>query len=571
MNTVENGHSAHRRPIGQILITQGVISEDQLRIALLEQMKSNQPVGKLLVSLGFVSEATLRDALGESLGQMSVDLSHAIVDSAALRLVPRELAKRHSILPLDYDGGQQKLTIATADPNDIVALDKLRGLVAHDLKIEALLAGEQEISRAIDQYYGHELSIDGILHEIETGEIDYRSLAASMDEYSQPVVRLVDALLTDAVKRDASDIHFEPEASFLRIRYRVDGILRQIRALHKSYWAAMAVRLKVMSGMNIAETRAPQDGRISINISGRSVDFRVAAQPTIHGENVVLRILDRQKGIVPLDKLGLDEHQFEQIQLMIARPEGIILVTGPTGSGKTTTLYSVLNHINEEGVNIMTLEDPVEYPMAMIRQTSIAESAKLDFANGIRSMMRQDPDVILVGEVRDAETAEMAFRAAMTGHQVYTTLHTNSAIGAIPRLSDIGILPDIMAGNIIGVVAQRLVRKLCPQCRKAYPAEPHEARLLKADPQRPPILYRATGCEICEFQGYKGRIAIMELLRMDSELDELIARRATAREIRKTAIARGFRPLSEDGLRRVVDGSTSLEEVARVIDLTDRM
>lgn len=571
MNIAAHAESAHRRPIGQVLITQGVISEDQLRIALLEQMKSNQPVGKLLVSLGFVSEATLRDALGESLGQVSVDLSRAIIDSVALRLVPRELAKRHCILPLDYDAAQQKLTIATADPNDIVALDRLRALVTHDLRIEALLSGEQEISRAIDQYYGHELSIDGILHEIETGEIDYRSLAASMDEYSQPVVRLVDALLTDAVKREASDIHFEPEASFLRIRYRVDGILRQIRALHKSYWAAMAVRLKVMSGMNIAETRAPQDGRISLNISGRAVDFRVAAQPTIHGENVVLRILDRQKGIVPLDKLGLDAHQYEQVQLMIARPEGIILVTGPTGSGKTTTLYSVLNHINEEGVNIMTLEDPVEYPMSMIRQTSIAESAKLDFANGIRSMMRQDPDIILVGEVRDAETAEMAFRAAMTGHQVFSTLHTNSAIGAIPRLLDIGILPDIMAGNIIGIVAQRLVRKLCTHCRKAYPAEPHEARLLGADPTRPPILYRSTGCEACEFQGYKGRIAIMELLRMDSELDELIARRATAREIRKTAVERGFRPLAEDGLRRVVDGSTSLEEVARVIDLTDRM
>ena len=438
--------------------------------------------------------------------------------------------------------------------------------------IETLLAGEQEISRAIDQYYGHELSIDGILHEIETGEIDYRSLAASLDEYSQPVVRLVDALLTDAVKREASDIHFEPEASFLRIRYRVDGILRQIRALHKSYWAAMAVRLKVIAGMNIAETRAPQDGRISLNISGRSIDFRVAAQPTIHGENVVLRILDRQKGIVPLDKLGLDEHQYDMLRLMIARPEGIILVTGPTGSGKTTTLYSVLNHINEEGVNIMTLEDPVEYPMSMIRQTSIAETAKLDFANGIRSMMRQDPDVILVGEVRDTETAEMAFRAAMTGHQVYSTLHTNSAIGAIPRLLDIGILPDIMAGNIIGVVAQRLVRKLCVHCRKPHPAEAHERRLLGVSAQHTsPTVYRATGCETCEFQGYRGRIAIMELLRMDPDLDELIARRGTARELKNAALAKGFRPLAEDGLRRVLDGSTSLDEVGRVIDLTERM
>jgi general secretion pathway protein E/type IV pilus assembly protein PilB len=567
-----NSPAPHRRPIGQILMSQGVISEDQLRIALLEQMKSNQPVGKLLVSLGFVSEATLRDALGESLGQKSVDLGHAIVDPAALRLVPRDIAKRHGLLPLDYSPDQHRLTIAIADVNDIVALDKLRSLAPHELLIETLLAGESEIARAIDQYYGHELSIDGILHEIETGEIDYRSLAASMDEYSQPVVRLVGALLTDAVKREASDIHFEPEANFLRIRYRIDGILRQIRALHKSYWAAMAVRIKVMSGMNIAETRAPQDGRISLNISGRLVDFRVAAQPTIHGENIVLRILDRQKGIVPLDQLGLDDHQIETLKLMIARPEGIILVTGPTGSGKTTTLYSVLNHINSEGQNIMTLEDPVEYPMAMIRQTSIAEAAKLDFANGIRSMMRQDPDVILVGEIRDADTAEMAFRAAMTGHQVYSTLHTNSAIGAVPRLLDIGILPDIMAGNIIGVVAQRLVRRLCPHCRKSYAAHPHERQLLGVDRTgHAPLLYRAAGCEHCDYQGYRGRLAIMEVLRLDDELDELIARRATAREIRNAALAKGFRSLAEDGLRRVLDGSTSIEEVARVVDLTERM
>ncbi len=572
MTSPANVVPRQRLPLGQILIAQGVISEDQLRIALLEQMKSHQPVGKLLVSLGFISEATLRDALSESLGKQSVDLAHAIIDPAALRLVPQQIAKRHLILPLDYDKPQHRLTVAVADINDIVALDKLRSLVPHDMLIETVLAGESEISRAVDQYYGHELSIDGILHEIETGEIDWRSLAASSDEYSQPVVRLIDAILTDAVKRDASDVHFEPEQNFLRIRYRIDGLLRQIRALHKSYWPAMAVRIKVVSNMNIAETRAPQDGRISLNISGRPVDFRVSAQPTIHGENIVLRILDRQKGIVPLDKLGLDDPQLDMLKLMIARPEGIILVTGPTGSGKTTTLYSVLSHINDEGINIMTLEDPVEYPMAMIRQTSVAETSKLDFANGVRSMMRQDPDVILVGEIRDADTAEMAFRAAMTGHQVYTTLHTNSAIGAIPRLLDIGILPDIMAGNIIGVIAQRLLRRLCSHCKKAHPAEPHETRLLGlASDAPPPTLYRASGCEHCDYQGYKGRQAIMELLRLDADLDELVARRATMREIKQAALAKGFRTLADDGLRRVVDGSTSLDEVARVVDLTERM
>ena len=560
-----------RRPIGQILISQGLISEDQLRIVLLEQMRSNQPLGKLLVQLGFVSEATLRDALGESLGQRAVDLAHVIVDASALQLVPLDVARRHRIMPLDYDSENRRLTIAIADPNNIVVLDKLRSMAPHEIEIETLLAGESDISRAIDQHYGHELSIDGILHEIETGEIDYRSMASTLDEYSQPVVRLIDALLTDAVKHDASDIHFEPEDSFLRIRYRIDGILRQIRALHKSYWAAMAVRIKVMSGMNIAETRAPQDGRISLNISGRSVDFRVAAQPTIHGENIVLRILDRQKGIVPLDQLGLDQLQINEVRRMIARPEGIILLTGPTGSGKTTTLYSILNHINDEGVNIMTLEDPVEYPLAMVRQTSVAEAAKLDFANGIRSMMRQDPDVILVGEIRDEDTADMAFRAAMTGHQVYSTLHTNSAIGAIPRLLDIGVLPDIMAGNIIGVIAQRLVRRLCPHCRTPYEASPAEARILGVAEDSTPQLYRPGSCEQCNYRGYRGRLAIMEVLRMDGDIDELIARRATAREVRNAANSKGFRSLAEDAVRRVLEGATSVEEIGRVIDLTERL
>ena len=561
-----------RRPLGQILISEGILSEDQLRIALLEQMKQNQPIGKLLVSLGFVTEATLRQALSESLGKQSIDLSHAVVDPQALKLVPRDLAKRHHLLPLDYDRTNRRLALAISDINDIVGLDRVRSQLEEGTEIETLLAGESEIDHAIDQYYGHELSIDGILHEIETGEIDWHSLSATDNEYSQPVVRLIDSILTDAVKREASDIHFEPEANFLRIRYRIDGMLRQIRALHKSYWPAMTVRIKVLSGMNIAEMRAPQDGRISLTVSGRPIDFRVASQPTIHGENIVLRILDRQKGIVPLEGLGLAEEHLHQLKLMIARPEGIILVTGPTGSGKTTTLYSVLNHINSEGIHIMTLEDPVEYPMAMVRQTSVAETAKLDFANGIRSMMRQDPDVILVGEVRDSETAEMAFRAAMTGHQVYTTLHTNSAIGAVPRLLDIGVLPDIMAGNIIGIVAQRLIRRLCEHCKSPYHAEPHEIRLLGAHGEGPrPVLFRATGCELCDFQGYRGRLAIMELLRIDAGIDDLIARRATIHEIRTRALLQGFTTLADDGMRRVLNGTTSLEELARVVDLTDRM
>jgi type II secretory ATPase GspE/PulE/Tfp pilus assembly ATPase PilB-like protein len=562
---------AAKRHIGQILIAQGILTEDQLRIALLEQLKTNQPVGKLLVNLGFVSEATLRDALSEKLGLQSVDLTQIVVDSVALKLVPREFARRHHIFPVALDRETRKLIIALADTNNIVALDQVRAHLRGEFELETRLAGETEIARAIEQYYGHDFSIDGILHEIETGEIDYQSLQASGDAYSQPVVRLISALLADAVERAASDIHFEPEQNFLRIRYRIDGVLRQIRSLHKTYWPAMAVRIKVMSKMNIAETRAPQDGRISLTLTGRAVDFRVSSQATTHGENIVLRILDRQKGIVPLDGLGLEQGQLALLKKMIARPEGLILVTGPTGSGKTTTLYSVLNHINTDGLNIMTLEDPVEYPMTLIRQTSINEAAKMDFGNGIRSLMRQDPDVILVGEIRDEDTATMAFRASMTGHQVYSTLHTNSAVGAIPRLLDIGIVPDILAGNIIGVIAQRLVRRLCKHCKQPHEPTPAERAMLGGAGERSPKLYRAVGCDQCDYQGYKGRMAIMELLKMDGELDELIARRATGRELQKAAVAKGFRTLADDGVRRVLDGSTSLEELMRVVDLTDRM
>lgn len=559
-------------PLGKLLIQKGVISEDQLRIALIEQKRSSEPLGKLLITLGFVTEATVREALSENLKQVSADLSSLVVDAIALKLIPKDVAKRYRVFPIVYERQADNLILAMADTSNIVALDQISAMLVKGITISTVLVNESDISRAIDQYYGFELSIDGILHEIETGEVSYQSMASPSDEYSQPMVRLIDALLADAVQNGASDIHFEPEQSFLRIRYRIDGILRQIRSLHKSYWPAMAVRLKVMSGMNIAEARAPQDGRISIKFSGRQIDFRASAQPTTHGENVVLRVLDRQKGIVPLDSLGLAEAELNLLKLMIARPDGVILVTGPTGSGKTTTLYSILNHINTESVNIMTLEDPVEYPMNMIRQTSVNDSVKLGFADGIRSMMRQDPDIILVGEIRDRETAEMAFAAAMTGHQVYSTLHTSSAIGSVSRLLDIGILPDIMAGNIIGIVAQRLVRRLCPHCKETVLADDVERRLLGLAPEDPPAsICRAAGCERCAHQGYKGRLAIMEILKMTAELDELTARRASSRELKNAARAAGFKALVDDGMRRVKEGVTTLEEVARVVDLTDRL
>ena len=416
------------RRIGELLVLKGVVTADQVRIALTEQKKRKEQLGKILVRLGFATEAVIRDVVGGALGQQSADLSNVVVESEAIKLLPKEMARRYRVLPLTYDIHRNRLTVAMADTFNVVALDQLNALLGGDVEIVPLLAGENEVEKAIDQFYGFELSVDGIIQEIETGEIDYDSLDPESEAYSQPIVRLVNALLADAVKRGASDIHFEPEQGFLRFRYRIDGVLRQVRSLHKNYWPAIAVRLKVMADLDIAETRAPQDGRISLTLSGRPIDFRVSSMPTVHGENIVLRVLDRQKGLVPLEDLGLEPEVLNRLRMMVARPEGIILITGPTGSGKTTTLYSLLNHLNTESVNIMTLEDPVEYPMVLIRQTSVNESVRLGFATGVRSMLRQDPDIILVGEIRDEDTAYMTFRAAMTGHQVYSTLHTNPSV-----------------------------------------------------------------------------------------------------------------------------------------------
>lgn len=560
---------APKKRLGDQLVDKGLISQDQVAIAITEQKKTGKPLGQALVDLGFITEGVMRDMLSEALGRESIDLANAVPDVEAIRLIPKQTAIRYNVLPVSYDINTKALLLAMTDIYDVMVLDRIRANIPTDIDLKPVLAAEGEIRAAIDHFFGYELSVDGILREIETGVVDYQSLDAEGEEYSQPLVRLVDAILTDAVKRDSSDIHFEPEAGFLRLRYRIDGVLRQIRSLHKDYWSAIAVRLKVMAGLNIAETRTPQDGRISLKVGGRPIDFRVSAQPTTHGENIVLRVLDRSKGIVPLEKLQLHADTFDLLKLLMSRPEGIILVTGPTGSGKTTTLYSMLNYRKSVEVNIMTLEDPVEYPMDMIRQTSINEVAKMDFASGIRSLMRQDPDIILVGEVRDEATAEMALRAAMTGHQVFTTLHTNSALGAIPRLTDIGVKPDIMAGNIIGIIGQRLLRTLCANCKKPRQSEEFEQIILEV--KKPITIYDPVGCERCENSGYKGRLSVIEVLKIDDELDELIASRATMRELREQAIANGFKTMADDGIRRIIDGQTTIEELSRVVDLTARL
>lgn len=555
--------------LGDQLIEKGLITQDQIEIAITEQKKTQKPLGQVLTDFGFITESVMRDMLGEALGKQSINLESAVPDAEALALIPKAIAQRHNVIPVSFDKENNILQLAMSDIYDVIVQERIRATLPSDIDIEPALSSEGEIRNAIDQFYGYELSVNGILKEIETGEVDYTGIDAQGGEYSHPLVRLVDAILADAVKREVSDIHFEPEAGFLRLRYRIDGVLKQIRSLHKDYWSAIAVRLKVMAGMNIAETRSPQDGRISLRVGGRTIDFRVSSQPTTHGENIVLRVLDRSKGIVPLEKLNIHGDTFHTLKLLMSRPEGIILVTGPTGSGKTTTLYSMLNFRKSIEVNIMTLEDPVEYPMDLIRQTSVNEVAKMDFASGIRSLMRQDPDIILVGEVRDEATAEMAFRAAMTGHQVFTTLHTNSALGAIPRLLDIGIKPDIMAGNIIGIIGQRLIRKLCTLCKRQRMAEEYE-EIIIGNPD-PFLVYEAVGCDACGNSGYKGRLSVVEVLAVDSELDELIARHATMKEMKAYAANNGFKTMADDGIRRVVAGETTIEELSRVVDLTTRI
>ena len=569
---MSDNNSQPKLRLGEILINKGIITEDQLKIALYEQKSMGKRIGAVLIQLGFVTDSIIREALSENTGFESIDLSGAVIDAESIKMAPQDMSRRFKILPISYDREKNELTLAMADTFNIVALDQVRALHENRIEIKPVLGSDADIARLTEEIYGFDLSIDGILQEIETGEVDIDNLQAEGDQYNHPMVRLVNALLADAVQRDASDIHFEPEESFLRIRYRIDGVLRQVRSLHRSYWPAMVVRLKVISGMNIAESRAPQDGRISMSLVGRQIDFRVASQPTTYGENVVLRVLDRRKGIVPLDNLNLSESNLHTIKIMLAKPEGVILVTGPTGSGKTTTLYSVLNHINTEAINIMTMEDPVEYPMPMIRQTSINEAAKMGFSEGIRSMMRQDPDVILVGEIRDPVTAEMAFRASMTGHQVFSTLHTNSAVGSIPRLSDLGVLPDIMASNLIGIVAQRLVRKLCPKCKQPQDIGELEQKLLGLDEAMAHLkIYRPEGCPACDHVGYKGRTSIVEILKISDYLKKLISSNTSAHELAKAAVATGFKTLADDACRKVMEGVTSLDEITRVVDLTNRV
>lgn len=565
--TNENSQTT-KKLLGETLVAKGVISKDQLTIALHQQKKAENNekfLGSILIELGFLTESSLAAVLSETSGIAHLDAENIILDPRLIKKIPKEIVIKHKIIPISLTNDE--LTVAIHDIYNIIAIDKIKKHFDHKTKIITRHIPESQLNDIIEKYYQYNISIEDVLQEIETG-ISQKKDYNSGQGYVNPTVRLVDAFLLDGIRCGASDLHFEPEEFFVRLRYRIDGKLIQIRSFHKEYWAAIVVRIKIISGMNIAESRNPQDGRISYNIMGGDVDFRVASQPTIHGENIVMRILDKKKSLVPLEKLGFSQHNEEILKKLLMRPEGIIIVTGPTGSGKTTTLYSILNHINTVEKNIMTLEDPVEYQLSLIRQTNIREGAGMGFVEGIKSLMRQDPDIIFVGEMRDSETSTMALRAAMTGHQVFSTLHTNDAIGAISRLNDIGVSLALIGNYVLGVIAQRLVRKLCSSCKQPYEASEREKKFLGIDTQNSYQLYQKAGCEECGFIGYKGRIGVVEIFYIDKEIGEMVANGATHKALRDYSITHGFKTIADDGIVKIKDGVIDLKELMDTVDLT---
>jgi type IV pilus assembly protein PilB len=554
--------------LGDRLVSKGVISKDQLEIALKEQRESSdkKELGTILVELSFITDSILSQVLSESSGFQSFDLRTMTLDAELIKKIPRTVAEQFKVVAIALNGNE--LSIATSDVYNVLALDQVKRYFPKNIKLVPYFANDFQITEVIEQYYDYEMNMHAIINEIETGEVKY---TGQEEGYVNPTVRFVDSVLTDSVKLGASDVHFEPESEFVRIRYRIDGQLMQILSFHKDYWSAILVRMKIIAGLNIAESRNPQDGRISISVVGRKVDFRLSTMPTIFGENVVARILDKNRSLVPLIELGLTPDNLTLLKRVLRRPEGVIIVTGPTGSGKTTTLYSILSYINSMNVNIMTLEDPVEYQLPIIRQSQVKEGGELTFENGIRTMMRQDPDIIFVGEIRDYETASMTMRASMTGHQVFTTLHTNDSLGVIPRLVDIGIKGPLLAGNIICTLAQRLARKLCNFCKEEYYPNQDECKVLGIDVMNPPLLYRHKGCAKCFHTGYKGRVAVYEILPVDREFDDLIFREASRKDMYNYLRSNGFKTLADDAVVKILAGVTDLEEAVGTVDMSERL
>jgi type IV pilus assembly protein PilB len=552
------------KQLGQILIELGYITNAQLEVALEEHRKTPKSLGRVLIDLGMIKEADLVRALAEQVGLEFVDLADHPIDPTLTVLLPEALARRYRALPIGERDG--KLLVAMSDPANVYALDDIRTITGRD--VQPVVATANDVERAIQKYAGMDSQVEAMAsiaaEVVESDEID---IEAALED--APIVKLVNAIMTQAVGDRASDVHLEPGEKNVRIRFRVDGVLHEpMPPAPKNIQGGLISRLKVMADLNIAEKRVPQDGRISMKVGAKQLDLRVATLPTVWGEKVVIRVLDKSNALLKLEDLGFLESSYQRFAESFRKPYGAILVTGPTGSGKSTSMYSTLNILNDEAKNIITVEDPVEYRLAGVNQVQVNPKAGLTFASALRSILRADPDIVLIGEIRDKETATIAIEAALTGHLVLSSLHTNDAPSAITRLVEMDVETFLVASAIDCVVAQRLARKLCERCKSPY--QPEQAELQAAGyPEwlwgEIPQLFRSVGCPACSNTGYRGRIGLYEVMQMSEEIERLTVERASAESIKRVALEQGMLPLRDDGLEKARMGVTSLDEVARVV------
>lgn len=545
-----------RKRLGDLLVESNVISNQQLEYALTHKSREEK-LGDFLIKENLLTEQQLIEVLEFQLGIPHVNLNQYSIEPELIQLVPKELAKRTYIMPLKKD--RNKLLIAMADPMDYFAIEEVR--MATGCQIETSIAAKDDIYRTITKYYDLQESMDQALIDMSPKEIENDTQITDEDS---PIVRLVNQIVANGVAQRASDIHFDPQENDLRVRYRVDGMLKSERSLPKYMQNVVLARIKIMGNLNITENRIPQDGRIKLTVNMKAIDIRLATLPTIYGEKVVMRILDLSSALNSLGKLGFNERNLTAFSKMIERPNGIVLLTGPTGSGKSSTLYAALNQLNDENVNIITVEDPVEYQLDGINQIQVREEVGLTFAVGLRSILRQDPDIVMVGEIRDLETAQIAVRASLTGHLVLSTLHTNSAVESVSRLKDMGVEPFLLSSSLVGIVAQRLVRKICRDCGEMKAPNEREKEIFAERGIQIEQIRKGRGCPACNQTGYRGRLAIHEVLVVDEFVKDLILTSKSPSLIKEHMKKTGFSSLLEDGLLKVKAGLTTTEEVLRV-------
>jgi type IV pilus assembly protein PilB len=559
------------RPAGQLdelLLARGLIETEQLEDARDKATQTGRSLGRVLIELGYVTEAGLVSILAEQLGLEFVDLDEAQLDTSAIAIVPESTAKRHSCIPVRFED-DGRLVLAMADPANVVAVDDIRALTKRDVR--TVVATKGQVLAAIHRHYRLDHSAETLVEEaaadIGQSEEDLEDALAQASADDAPIIKLVNLLITQAVNDRASDIHIEPGERDLRVRYRIDGVLHEMMHPPKAVQNGITSRLKIMADINIAERRIPQDGRIGLVVSGKQIDLRVATLPTVYGEKLVMRILDKSSVLLSLDDLGFLPQNLKRFEESYTKPYGAILVTGPTGSGKSTTLYATLNVVSDPTRNIITVEDPVEYRLAGINQVQTNPKAGLTFASALRSILRSDPDIVLIGEIRDRETAQIAIEAALTGHLVLSTLHTNDAPSAMTRLVEMGIEPFLVASALDCVLAQRLARKLCDRCKEPFvPSEAEmEAARFPFEAGEEVKLYRAVGCSACGNTGYKGRMALHEVMTVTEEIERLVVEHASSETIAEVARGQGMLTLRMDGIEKVRAGQTSLEEVFRVV------